>query len=431
MPEHKDDATLGSLADQLGRAGAAPVQRRRVVIVGGGFGGLACARSLAGADVDVTLVDQRNYHLFQPLLYQVSTAALSPADIAVPIRRVLANASNVTVLLGRATGVDVPGQRLLLADGTNLSYDQLVLATGSVYNYFKHPEWKPHAPAPKTIADARTIRARLLGAFEQAEATNDPARRDALLTFVVVGGGPTGVEMAGTIAELARYTLQGNFRNIDPARARVLLVEGGPRLLAAFPEELGLYAAEALAKLGVKVRLHCPVERIDDDGVVLNGSDLRAGTVVWGAGTRAADGADWLGGSADRLGRITVADNLEVMAHPGIFALGDVALRVQGGAPLPGLAQVAQQQGRHLGRELRCAGTPRAFRYRSRGDTAVIGRHAAVYTYGKYRMKGRLAWLFWAVVHVFLLIGFQRRTSVMLQWVWRYFTFERGARLID
>lgn len=406
-------------------------QRRRVVVIGGGFGGLACARALAGADIDVTLVDKRNHHLFQPLLYQVSTAALSPADIAIPIRRVLAKARNIRVLLAEVIGIDSHTRRVTLAGGDSLPYDQLVIATGSAYNYFAHPEWKPLAPAPKTIRDARAIRARLLQAFEAAERTDDPERRRALLTFVVVGGGPTGVEMAGTTAELARYTLKGDFRRIDPASARVILAEAGPRLLAAFPEELGRYAADALRKLGVEVRLACAVQAIDEDGVELGGERLAGATVVWGAGIRAADGAAWLGGTSDRNGRIAVADNLSVPGHEGVYAVGDVALLVQDGAPLPGLAQVAQQQGVHLGRELRKRPLARPFRYRSRGDTAVIGRHAAVYTYGRWRMKGRPAWLLWAIVHVYLLIGFQQRTAVMFQWIWRYFTFERGARLID
>ncbi|RDE07231.1 NAD(P)/FAD-dependent oxidoreductase [Sphingomonas aracearum] len=406
-------------------------RRRRIVIVGGGFGGLACARALAGAEVDVTLVDRRNHHLFQPLLYQVSTAALSPADIAVPIRRVLSRAKNVEVLLAEVAGVDVAEKRVRLADGGALPYDQLVLATGSVYNYFGHSDWAETAPAPKTLASARTIRARLLRAFEDAERSDDPDERRRLLTFVVVGGGPTGVEMAGTVAELARHTLSGDFRRIDPAQARVVLVEAGPKLLAAFPEELARYAARALERLGVEVRLGCGVEAIDEAGVQLHGERLPAATVIWGAGTRAADGANWLGGTEDRGGRIRVAANMAVEKQEDIFALGDVALLEQDGAPLPGLAQVAQQQGRFLGKELRTRAVPRAFRYRSKGDTAVIGRHAAVYTWGKWRLKGLPAWLLWALVHVYLLIGFERRTLVMIQWAWRYLTFERGARLID
>ncbi|SDF60789.1 NADH dehydrogenase [Sphingomonas carotinifaciens] len=404
---------------------------RRIVIVGGGFGGLACARALAGAEAQVTLVDRRNHHLFQPLLYQVSTAALSPADIAAPIRRVLARARNVDVVLADVTGVDTAGRTVKLADGADLPFDQLVLATGSAYNYFAHPEWAPLAPAPKSIADARTIRARLLRAFEEAEHCGDPGRRAALMTIVVVGGGPTGVEMAGTTAELARYTLRGDFRHIDPAAARVILVEAGPRLLGAFPEKLGDYAAKRLRRMGVEVRLGGAVERIEDGAVVVSGERIEAANVVWGAGIRAAEGAAWIGGTDDRGGRIAVDGNLAVTGQRDIYALGDVALFRQDGAPLPALAQVAQQQGHHLGRALRKAGPPPPYRYRTRGDTAVIGRHAAVYVYGRFTLTGRAAWLLWSIVHVYLLIGFERRASVMAQWIWRYFTFERGARLID
>jgi NADH dehydrogenase len=401
------------------------------VIVGGGFGGLACAKALAGADVHVTLVDRRNHHLFQPLLYQVSTAALSPADIAAPIRRVLARAKNVDVVLAEVVGVDSRQRQVQLADGGYLPFDQLVLATGSAYTYFAHPEWAASAPAPKSIANARAIRARLLMAFENAESCAEPSRRAAFLTIVVVGGGPTGVEMAGTIAELARYTLRGDFRRIDPAQARIVLVEAGPRLLGTFPEALGHYAARALERLGVEVRLGGAVENIDADGVVIAGERIAAQTVIWGAGIRAERGAEWVGGTEDRSGRIPVEINLAVTGHDAIYALGDLALFRQDGESLPALAQVAQQQGYHLGRALRKSGAPPPYRYRTKGDTAVIGRHAAVYTYGRLKLTGRAAWLIWSIVHVYLLIGFQRRALVMLQWVWRYFTFERGARLID
>ena len=411
-----------------GRGGA---ERRRIVIIGGGFGGLACARALAGADVDVTLIDRRNYHLFQPLLYQVSTAALSPADIAEPIRRVLSRAHNVVVMLAEVVGVDEDRRLVMLTEGDPVPFDQLVLATGSQYNYFAHPEWASVAPAPKSIADARKIRERLLTAFEDAERSNDPVDRAALLTFVVVGGGPTGVEMAGTIAELARRTLRGNFRRIDPVQARVILIEAGPRILAAFPQDLGDYAVRALERIGVEVRLGGAVEAIDDRGVTVAGKWIATRTVIWGAGIRAAAGAEWLGGTDDRGGRLAVSANLEVVGHTGIFALGDVALLEQDGGPLPALAQVAEQQGRHLGKALRNAGTPPPFRYRTRGDTAVIGRHAAVYSYGRLELRGWSAWLLWSIVHVYLLIGVERRAVVMLRWIWRYLTFERGARLID
>ena len=404
---------------------------RRVVIIGGGFGGLACARALAGADVHVTLIDKRNHHLFQPLLYQVATAALSPADIAVPIRRVLARARNIDVVLGEVDGIDTGSRHVHLTDGSQIPYDQLVVATGSAYNYFGHPEWAKHAPAPKSIADARLIRARLLKAFEDAEICADPNRRTELMTIVVVGGGPTGVEMAGTVAELARHTLTGNFRHIDPSKARVILVEATSRLLGAFPERLGAYAKRALERLGVEVRLGIAVKAIDETGVQLDGEHIAAATVIWGAGIRAAAGADWLGGTDDRIGRIPVEPNLAVRGHADIFAIGDVALAVQDGAPLPALAQVAQQQGYYLGRQLRRTATPAPFRYHTKGDTAVIGRNAAVYSYRKFHLIGFIAWLLWSIVHIYLLIGFERRTSVMLQWIWRYLTRERGARLID
>lgn len=404
---------------------------QRIVIVGGGFAGLACARELAGGAADVTLVDKRNHHLFQPLLYQVSTAALSPADIAVPLRAVLAKAKNVRVVLGEVVGVRVMDKQVLLDDGSRFAYDRLILATGSLYNYFGHSDWQRRAPSPKTIGDARAIRARLLKAFEDAEKTTDAARRAALLTFVVVGGGPTGVEMAGTISELARHTLRNNFRKFDPASARVILVEAGPRLLGAFPAELADYAVRTLSDMGVEVRLGSAVEDIDEGGVTLGGDRIEAATVIWGAGIRAAAGADWIGEKSDPSGRIVVASNLSIPGHPDIYVLGDLAHAVQDGAPLPALAQVAQQQGIHIGRELRARTVARPFVYRSKGDTAVIGRHAAVYVLGKWRMKGRFAWLLWAIAHVYLLIGFERRTRVMLQWIWRYLTFERGARLID
>lgn len=405
--------------------------QRRIVIVGGGFGGLACAQALAGADVHVVLVDRRNHHLFQPLLYQVSTAALSPADIAAPLRGVLRRAQNVDVVLGEVAGVDIAQRQVQLADGGYLPFDQLVLATGSAYNYFGHPEWAESAPAPKAVADARKIRARLLKAFEDAESSAEPDRRAAAMTIVVVGGGPTGVEMAGAIAELARHTLRRNFRRIDPSAARVILVEAGPRLLAAFPDELSAYAARALGRLGVEVRLGAAVESIDADGVVISGERLAAETVIWGAGIRAAAGAQWLGGTADRGGRVKVEPNLAVAGHDNIFVLGDLALFVQDGQPLPALAQVAQQQGHHLGRALRNVGSPPPYRYKTRGDTAVIGRHAAVYVFGQFKLTGRIAWLLWLIVHVYLLIGFEARALVIAQWAWSYFTYERGARLID
>jgi NADH dehydrogenase len=391
-----------------------------VVIVGAGFGGLACARKLGGAGARVTIVDRRNYHLFVPLLYQVATAALSPAEISAPVRRVLARYPNIDSVMAEVAGVDTAARRLLLSDGGYIPYDVLVLATGSAYNYFGHDDWEAFAPGLKTIDNARTLRASLLRAFEDAETCNDPDRRRALLTTVIVGGGPTGVEMAGAISELARYSLAKDFRRIDPSSALVVLVEAGPKLLSAFPDPLPDYALRRLRRIGVDVRLNTMVERIGPGVVTASGVEIPASTIIWGAGIRASAGANWLGVEPDRIGRIPVA-----LAH---FE--------QDGAPLPALAQVARQQGEHLGRELRRTlaaggGGVKPFRYRTRGDTAVIGRHAAVYTYKRWRMRGPLAWLLWAIVHVFLLIGVDKRILVATEWAWRYFTYERGARLID
>jgi NADH dehydrogenase len=412
--------------------GSAP----HVVIVGAGFGGLACARMLGGSGVRVTIIDRRNYHLFVPLLYQVATAALSPADIAAPIRRVLARYPNIDTVLAEVSGVDPVGRRVLLADGGHIPYDALILAVGSMYNYFGHEDWAVHAPGVKTIENARDIRARLLRAFERAETENDPVRRKALLTIAVIGGGPTGVEMAGAVAELARHTLAKDFRRIDPKSAEVQLIEAGPRLLTAFPGDLPAYALKALAALNVTVRLNTQVQSIDAEGLTANGERLEAATVVWGAGIRAAPAAAWLGLTPDRLGRIAVASDLSAPGCERVYALGDVALLEQDGAPLPALAQVAKQQGEHLGRALRGlernASSPMpAFHYRSRGDTAVIGRHSAVFVIGRWRLKKGPAWLMWALVHIYLLIGFDKRVLVATQWVWRYITSERGARLID
>jgi NADH dehydrogenase len=419
------------IAPYLDRTPAPVGAQRHVVIIGGGFGGLNCAQALGGSDRRVTLVDRRNHHLFQPLLYQVATAALSPADIATPIRGVLARYRNIDVVLAEVSNIDVTKRHVQFRDGGYVPYDDLVLATGSVYNYFAHPEWSNCAPSLKSIEDARSVRARLLRCFEDAESCAEPGRRTALLTAVIVGGGPTGVEMAGAVVELARYTLRRDFRRINPVEARVILVEAGPRLLSAFPEELSAYALKALVSMGVEVKLNAAVQAIDEEGVHFKEGMIPAGTVLWGAGIRAGPGAGWLGIQPDRLGRVPVRDNFSVPGLERVYAIGDVAAFVQDGQPVPALAQVATQQGRHLGRELRRDGEVRPFRYRTRGDTAVIGRNAAVYVYRRFKMKGRLAWLFWALIHVYLLIGFDKRTLVMTQWIWRYFTYERGARLID
>ncbi len=409
-----------------------------VVIIGGGFAGLACAKALGAAGVETVLIDRHNYHLFVPLLYQVATAALSPADIAQPIRRLLRRYPSVRVELGAVETLDTVAHEVVLADGRRVRYGRLVLATGSVCNYFGHAEWAAHAPCPRDLPDATAIRARVLGALEEAETVTEPQRRSALMTFVVVGGGPTGVEMAGALAELVRHSLRRDFRAIDTRLSRIILIEAGERLLSTFPEPLTRYAGERLARLGIDVRLKTAVERIDAEGVVVAGERLPARTVIWGAGTRAAEAAVWLPGvAAGRGGRIPVEADLAV---PGfgrsIFAIGDIALlEGRDGLPLPALAQVAKQQGEFLGRalahELSGQGAVPAFAFRNRGNTAIIGRNAAIFDFGRgRRMKGRLAWLLWAFVHIYLLAGFERRLLVATQWLARYLTGQRGARLI-
>lgn len=428
-------------APSLDRTPAPVGEAAHVVIVGAGFGGLACAQALGGSNIRVTIVDRVNYHLFTPLLYQVATAALSPADIAAPVRRVVARHKNIDTVLGEVVGVDTASRRVALKDGGHLPYDALVIATGSVYNYFGRDDWAKHAPGVRTIENARTIRARLLRAFEQAETEPDPARRESLLTIIVIGGGPTGVEMAGTIAELARYTLQGDFRRIDPRSAKVILIEAGPRLLSAFPPKVQAYAQKTLLEMGVEVRLDTRVEEIDATGVMIAGERIESSSVIWGAGIKAAPARDWFGIMAvDRQERLMVDRDLSLPGAPGVYVIGDLASFDQGGQALPALGQVAKQQGLHLGQALRrrlpaiLAGkrvTMPRFTYRSRGDTAVIGRSAAVFVLGPVHLTKGIGWLVWGFVHVYLLIGFDRRLSVASQWIWRYLTSQRGARLID
>jgi NADH dehydrogenase len=423
--------TLVNEADMLPK----PEDHPRVVIVGAGFGGLACARALGGSPVRVTIVDRRNYHLFVPLLYQVATAALSPADIARPIRRILGRFSNIEVVLGTVTGIDTAARRVRLASGTELPYDKLVVATGSDYSYFGHPEWAEFAPGPHTLEDARRIRARLLTAFERAEASRDPVKQEALMTTVIVGGGPTGVEMAGSVAELVRHALARDFHVIDPRRAKIILIEAGPRILSGFPEKLSDYAKAALERLGVTVVTKEAVETIDAKGVVVAGSRIDAGTVIWGAGIMASPSGGWLGAALDCAGRVPLNPDLSVKGVADVYALGDVASTPdENGTPLPALAQVAAQQGDHLGRALAKNlqdGRPvPPFKFRNRGNTAIVGRHAAVFDFGWTQLKGRFAWLMWAIIHIYLLVGFDNRLRVTLQWLWAYITYERGARLI-
>jgi NADH dehydrogenase len=406
----------------------------RIVIVGAGFGGLACAQALGNAPVLATIVDRRNYHLFTPLLYQVATAALSPADIAQPVRRILSRYGNIDVLMDEVTEVDFSARRVMFREGQPIRYDRLVVATGSQYAYFGHDEWAAIAPGMKTIEDAQAIRAKLLRGFEMAELSTNPARQKALTTTIVVGGGPTGVEVAGAAAELARHTLARDFHRVRPESARVILVEAGPRILPGFPEDLAAYAERALEDLGVTVWTGRTVEAIDPEGATIAGERIAAGTIVWGAGVRGTP-LPWLPVDTDRSGRVPVASNLSVPGLDGVYVIGDLAiLDGADGKPLPGLAQVADQQGRHLGKALvadLAKGTPvPAFRFRDRGNTATIGRNAAIFDFGQQRLKGRIAWVMWAIVHVYLLVGFTNRVSVTLQWFWRYITYARGARLI-
>ena len=404
----------------------------RIVIIGGGFGGLACAKELGNADCLVTVIDRRNHNLFQPLLYQVATAALSPADIAEPIRKTLGRYRNINMLMAEVVGIDTEARQVLLDHGGSVAYDTLVIATGSDYNYFGRDEWRRFAPGMKTIHEARLVRQRLLLAFEQAERATDRNLQHDLLTFVVIGGGPTGVEMAGAISELGRFMIDRDFRNLQPERFRVMLIEAGPRLLAAFPEKLSSYATTYLGQIGVQVRLGERVLDVTSQGIQLQGEFVRTSCVVWGAGVKPSPASNWLG-LTEQSGRITVDGNLRVTGFDDVYALGDTALTIgTDGKPLPGLAQVAKQQGIYLGRCLRRGPTtPRPFKFKNRGNTAVIGRNAAVFDFGSWTLKGRLAWLLWAFVHVYLLVNFEKRILVSIQWITRYLTRQRGARIID
>ena len=405
-----------------------------VVIIGGGFAGLTTAIALRNLPLRVTLIDRRNYHLFQPLLYQVATAGLSPADIASPIRAILNRQRNTTVLLGKVIGVDVTNRSVLL-DDRRLSYDQLVIATGARHAYSGHEEWERFAPGLKKIDDATEIRGRILLAFELAENSRDPLERQRLLTFVIIGGGPTGVEMAGAIAELARRALSTDFRNIDPRSARIVLVESGRRVLAGFPESLSAAAKRGLERLGVTVILGTRVARCSLHGVMIGSEPIDAATLIWAAGVMASPAAKWLAAEQDRVGRVLVEPDLTVKGHPEIFVIGDTAsVTGPGGMPLPGIAPVAKQQGRYVARVIaaRTSGrsTPSVFRYRHRGTMATIGRKSAVVDFGYFRLSGLVAWLLWGLIHVYYLVGFRNRMVVILSWLWAYVTFERGARLI-
>ncbi|HEY6049720.1 MAG TPA: NAD(P)/FAD-dependent oxidoreductase [Thermoanaerobaculia bacterium] len=404
----------------------------RVVILGAGFGGLTAARAFAGAPVRVIVVDRRNHHLFQPLLYQVATAALSPGDIAYPVRAILSKQKNAEVLLADAVAIDPAAREVVLADG-HLPYDHLIVATGATHSYFGHPEWETHAPGLKTLEDALEIRRRILLAFEKAEREWDAAKRRAFLTFVVVGAGPTGVELSGAIAEISREVLVDDFRAINPREARVVLIEAGPRVLSAYSEKSSANAVRELERKGVQVRTGTAVTRIDAAGVEAGGERIDAGTVVWAAGVAASPIARSLGVALDRAGRVPVTPELAVPGHPEISVVGDLAALSQDGAPLPGTSPVAIQEGRHAARNiLRQIGgeAARPFRFRDKGTMAVIGRAAAVAEIAGFRLSGVVAWLVWCFVHIFYLIGFRNRFVVMFEWAWAYTTDHRGARLI-
>lgn len=406
--------------------------RPHVVIIGGGFGGLSVAKALADAPVRVTLLDRQNHHLFQPLLYQVATASLNPSDIAAPIRHILRKQRNVTVLLAEATAIH-PGTRTIdLVDG-QIEYDYLILATGATHSYFGHDEWAGRAPGLKSLEDAVDIRQRFLLAFEAAEREPDPDTRRAQLTFVVIGAGPTGVEMAGALAEIARHSLQSNFRHIDPHTARVILVEGLDRVLSAYPPSLSDDAMKQLHKRGVEVRLGAKVTRIDDEYVHIGSEKIAARTVIWAAGVAGSPLARTLGVPLDRVGRVIVKGDLTIEGHPEVFVIGDLAANTQDGKLVPGVAQVAIQGGEHVARMIVRAmkNEPyEEFRYNDLGSMATIGRNAAVAVVAGTYLRGFFAWLAWAVVHVMALIGFRNRVFVMMSWAWSYVTFSRGARLI-
>ena len=413
---------------------AAIAPRPHVVIVGAGFGGLAAAQALRRAPVDVTVVDKRNHHLFQPLLYQVATAGLSPADIAAPIRAIVRKNANTRVLLDRVIGVDRQARRVLLAEGDDLPYDFLLLATGARHSYFGRDDWAKHAPGLKSIEDATAVRRKVLLALERAETETDPGRRKALLTFVVIGGGPTGVEMAGAIAELAHRSVSRDFRSITPRCSRVILIEAGPRLLPSFPEALSAKAQRAIESLGVEVMLGNLVTGLSDRAVRLGRETINAHTAIWAAGVEASPAARWLEAESDRAGRVVVGRDLRVPGHANIFAIGDTAACPdENGRPLPGIAPVAKQQGRLVARTIAASLEGRVvqpFRYRSFGNLATIGRSRAVIDFGRLHLSGWIAWLLWSTAHIWFLVGFRSRLVVGLHWAWNYLTFQRSARLI-
>ncbi len=406
----------------------------RIVILGAGFGGLFAAKKLAGVAADVTVVDRHNYHLFQPLLYQVATAGLPPSDIAWPIRSILSRQKNTSVLLDQVTDIDVERREVILQN-VSITFDYLIVATGSTHSYFGHKDWEPIAPGLKSIDDATHIRRRILTAFEQAEMTDNDEERERLLRFVIVGGGPTGVELAGTIAELAHHTLSADFRRIDPRSATITLVEAGPRLLPYLHESLSDYARQSLDRLGVQIRLGTPVSHCDGEGVTIDGDRIAAATVIWAAGVAASPVGQWLDEETDNVGRIIVRPDLSITGDPNIFVIGDAAsVKNDKGEPVPGIAPAAKQQGRFVANLIvkRIAGkpAPQAFRYRHAGHLATIGRRSAVIEFPRYKMTGWLAWWIWGIAHIYFLVGVPSPLVVSIRWLWEYITYGRGARLI-
>jgi NADH:ubiquinone reductase (H+-translocating) len=427
------DRLRESAAPNRTRGAAAVSARPRIVIVGAGFGGLTAAMRLGRVDAALTVIDRRNHHLFQPLLYQVATAALSPADIAGPIRGILARQANTRVILGAVSAIDVSGRSVLIGE-RRIPYDQLVIATGARDSYFGHDEWAAVTSGLKTIEEATAMRRRILVAFERAEDSDDEAERRRLLTFVIIGGGPTGVELAGALAELARAALARDFRRIDPTTARIVVVEAEPRLLPSFAPSLSAVAARDLARLGVELRLGVRVTGCDPDGAVVGDDRIESRTLIWAAGVAASPAAAWLGVEAGRGGRVAVGPDLSLPGRPEIFVIGDTA-QVEGPRGLvPGVAPAAKQQGAYVARVIaaRLSGTPAPgpFRYRDQGSLAAIGRKAAVIDFGRLRLTGRVAWLIWGGAHIYFLIGFRNRMTTAINWLWLYLTHQRGARLI-
>ncbi len=406
-----------------------------VVVIGGGFGGLETVHRLAGLPCRITIIDRRNHHLFQPLLYQVATASLATSEIAWPIRHLLRLRREVTTLLATVVSIDKSARRVMLDDGSTIAYDTLVVATGARHAYFGHDDWEPFAPGLKMLEDATTIRRRILIAFERAERETDPRWQEALLTFVIIGAGPTGVELAGTIAELAHATLPREFRRIDTRRARVVLIEGGPRVLASFTEDLSAYARKSLESLGVEVELGRVVTKCTSDGVVYGDKTLAAATIIWAAGVQASPAGEWLGAPVDRAGRVKVQPDLTVSGHPEIFVIGDTAsVTSPDGSPVPGIAPAAKQQGKFVAATIKArlkggAGDS-VFRYKHAGNLATIGKRLAVIDFGRFQLRGAIAWWIWGIAHIYFLIGVRNRLSVALSWLWIHTLSQRGSRLI-